>query len=156
MGAHRIVHTASSHPSPAPRRVLALLALPASLLGCVSPTAPPPPPGGGQTLVLSETEFGAKVEPVLVRQGCDATGDCHGGGIRGTFELSPPGAKDTHFDFAQASMQLSITDRDSSPLLTNPLALAAGGTPHPYKPFASTSDTDYVAIRQWILDGVIR
>ena len=156
MGAHRIVHTTSGHPSATPRRVLALLALPASLLGCVSPTAPPPPPGGGQALVLSESEFSAQVEPVLVRKGCDATGDCHGGGIRGTFELSPPGAKDAHFDFAQASLQVTATDRDASPLLTNPLDLAAGGSPHPFKPFTSTADTDYVAIRQWIQDGVLR
>ena len=106
--------------------------------------------------MLNESEFNATVEPVLVRQGCDATGDCHGGGIRGTFELSPPGAKNSHFDFLQSSMQVSIVERDSSRLLTQPLALAAGGTPHPYKPFASTSDSDYVAIRQWILDGVIR
>ncbi len=150
------MHTTSGHPSPTPRRVLALLALPASLLGCVSPTAPPAPPGGGQQLVMSESEFDATVEPVLVRHGCDATGDCHGGGIRGTFELSPPGAKDSHFDFVQASVQVSIVDRDSSPLLTNPLALAVGGTPHPFKPFASTADSDYVAIRRWILDGVLR
>ena len=156
MGAHRIVHTTSGHSSATPRRVLALLALPASLLGCVSPTAPPPPPGGGQALVLSESEFGAQVEPALVRQGCDATGDCHGGGIRGTFELSPPGAKDTHFDFAQASLQVTASDRDASPLLTNPLVLAAGGSPHPFKPFTSTADTDYAAIRQWIQDGVLR
>jgi len=150
------VHTTPGQPSPTPRRVLAWLALPASLLGCVSPTAPPVPPGGGQQLVLSETEFDAQVEPVLVRQGCDATGDCHGGGIRGTFELSPAGATDSHFDFVQASMQVTITPRDSSRLLTQPLALAAGGTPHPYKPFATTTDSDYVAIRRWILDGVVR
>ncbi len=150
------MQTTPGHSSPTPRRVLAWLALPASLLGCVSPTAPPAPPGGGQQLVLSESEFDAHVEPVLVRQGCDATGDCHGGGIRGTFELSPRGAKDAHFDFQQASQQVTITSRDSSRLLTQPLALAAGGTPHPYKPFASTADTDYVAIRQWILAGVVR
>ena len=29
----------------------------------------------------------------------------------------------------------------------------AGGTPHGVKPFASTADSGYQAIRQWILDG---
>jgi hypothetical protein len=133
---------------------VALLALPGVLHGCNSPTAPAPPPSGGQRLVLSLTEFEQSVEPVLVRQGCDATGDCHGGGIRGTFQLSPPGAKDVQFDFDQASLQTSVTSRPSSLLLTKPLALAAGGTPHAVKPFASTSDPDYQAILQWILDGV--
>jgi len=133
-----------------------MLALPASLLGCVSPTRPPGAPSGGSTLVLSYDGFVAGVEPVLVRHGCDATGDCHGGGIRGTFELSPPGAKDARFDFDQAVLQVSVANRDSSALLLEPLALASGGTPHPFKPFASTADSDYVAIRTWILAGVAR
>jgi hypothetical protein len=104
--------------------------------------------------MLSYEEFERTVEPVLVRLGCDAGGDCHGGGIRGSFELSPAGAKDPRFDFAQASLQVSASSPDQSPLLTEPLALPAGGTPHGVKPFASTSDPDYQAIRQWILDGV--
>src|SRR5262249_29483591 len=54
---------------------LAMLALPAGLYACQSPTAPPPPPGGGQVLTLDWNEFQQNVEPVLVRQGCDATGD---------------------------------------------------------------------------------
>jgi hypothetical protein len=136
--------------------MLAVCAVPALVQGCASPTAPPAPPGGGTTLLLSYSEFEARVEPVLVRQGCDAGGDCHGGGIRGSFALSPAGAKDPRFDFDQSSLQISVTERDSSRLLTQPLAIAAGGTPHPVKVFASTSDTDYVAIRQWILDGVER
>ncbi len=122
--------------------------------GCASPTDPAPPPGGGQTLNLSFPEFEQTVEPVLVRQGCDAVGDCHGGGIRGTLALSPPGAKDLRFDFDQVVLQVSPSSPDSSPILTEPLALQAGGTPHGVKPFGSTSDPDYQAIRQWILDGV--
>ena len=136
--------------------VLVLLALPGVLHGCSSPTAPPAPPSGGQQLILSFDEFQQTVEPVLVRQGCDATGDCHGGGIRGSFQLSPPGAKDERFDFDQASLQVSATSRSSSPILTEPLALAAGGTPHGVKPFASTSDPDYQSILQWVLDGTTR
>ena len=131
-----------------------LIALPAVNYGCSSPTEPPPPPSGGSQLELSYDQFVAEVEPVLVRNGCDMTGDCHGGGIRGTFELSPPGAKDPQFDFDQVSLQTSASTPETSPVLTEPLALAAGGTPHSFKPFSATSDTDYVAIRTWILDGV--
>jgi hypothetical protein len=135
---------------------LALLALPAGLYACQSPTAPPAPPGGGQLLVLDFNEFQQNVEPVLVRQGCDATGDCHGGGIRGTYALSPPGAKDVSFDFQQSCLQVTIAPRESSAILRMPLALAAGGAPHPVKPFATTSDPDYQAILKWVLDGVVR
>src|SRR5262249_60328461 len=105
----------------------ALLAPPAWLCACQSPPAPPPPPGGGQVLVLDFNEFQQSVEPVLTRQGCDATGDCHGGGIRGTFQLSPPGAKDARFDFDQSSLQTSIAPRDSNGILRRPLQQADGG-----------------------------
>jgi hypothetical protein len=134
--------------------MLAACAAPVLVQGCSRPTAPVTPPGGGQTLTLSYPEFQQNVEPVLIRHGCDATGDCHGGGIRGTFQLSPPGAKDAAFDYDQSSLQAWAVNRDQSPLLLQPLAIDAGGTPHPFKPFASTSDTDFVAIRQWIQDGV--
>ena|SRR5437867_4144807 len=135
---------------------LALLVTPpAALLGCIRATAPAPPPTGGHTLVLSYDEFVQSVEPVLTQNGCDAGGDCHGGGIRGTLELSPAGAKDLRFDFDQVSLQVSPTTPDSSRILTKPLALDAGGTPHSVKVFASTSDPGYQAIRQWILHGVL-
>jgi hypothetical protein len=133
-----------------------MLAMPALLHGCSAPTSPAPPPGGGQQLVLSFEAFESAVEPVLARHGCDAEGDCHGGGIRGSFQLSPPGAKDARFDFDQAVLQVAVTPRDQSPLLTEPLALEAGGTPHGVKPFATTSDSDYVAILGWILSGEAR
>lgn len=131
-----------------------LVGSPLVALGCVSPTAPPRPPSGGQTFTPSYDQFVATVEPVLQRHGCDAAGDCHGGGPRGTLELSPPGAKNASFDFEQVSLQANPVAPDSSRLLTKPLALAAGGVPHGVKPFASTSDTDYVALRAWILAGV--
>jgi hypothetical protein len=114
------------------------------------------PPSGGQQLQLDYGQFAASVEPVLVRHGCDAEagGDCHGGNIQGTFRLSPPGAKDARFDFDQAVLQTSVSRPDSSRLLTQPLALAAGGTPHPFKPFTAVTDTDFIAIRTWIEAGV--
>jgi hypothetical protein len=99
--------------------------------------------------------FAQTVSPALERRGCSATGDCHGGGIRGSFQLSPPTAKDLQFDFDQAILQVSVANRDSSPILTEPLSLAAGGTPHPFKPFSSPADTDYQAIRGWIQAGVV-
>jgi hypothetical protein len=135
---------------------LALCVLPGAVQGCSSPTAPVPPPAGGSQISLDYTQFAATVEPILHRQGCDAEGDCHGGGIRGTLELSPASAKDVQFDFDQVVVQVTASNRDQSPILTKPLALTAGGTPHGFKPFATTTDSDYVAIRAWVDAGVVQ
>jgi hypothetical protein len=142
----------------APRRcaLAILVGSPLVALGCVSPSAPPPPPSGGTAFTPSYAQFQDTVEPVLERHGCDAGGDCHGGGPRGAFALSPSGAKDVTFDFEQASLQVNPVTPDSSRILTKPLALAAGGVPHAVKPFASTADSDYVTIRNWILAGLAR
>ena len=136
--------------------LIASLALPGVVHGCSSPTRPSDPPGGGQQLVLSYELFESTVAPVLVRHGCDATGDCHGGGIRGSLQLSPPLAKDLRFDFDQVVLQVSSSAPDASPILTEPLAIAAGGTAHAFKPFASQADSDYIAIQEWIRAGVPR
>lgn len=128
--------------------------LPGALLGCVSPAAPPAPPTGGLPVHLDYATFANAVEPILVAHGCDATGDCHGGGIRGTLQLSPPGAKSTTYDFEQVSLQVTPADPDRSPILTQPLALAAGGTPHSVKVFADTNDAEYRTIRAWVRAGV--
>jgi hypothetical protein len=132
---------------------LALLGYPGLFSACRGVTEPPDPPGGGQTYFLGYPQFEATVAPVLSRQGCDADGDCHGGGIRGTLELSPPGDKDLAFDFAQVSLQVNGHDPEASPILTKPLAEAAGGTPHGSKPFADASDPDYQALLTWIKNG---
>ena len=134
--------------------MLVVCALPGVVHGCSTPTDPVPPPGGGQTLNFSFEQFEQSVEPVLAQHGCDTGGDCHGGGIRGSLELSPQGAKDIQFDFDQVVLQVSAADREHSPILTEPLALDAGGTPHGVKVFADTSDTGYQAIRGWILSAV--
>lgn len=133
---------------------VALAALPVVHYGCSAPTAPPAPPGGGSAPALNFAQFQQEVEPILVARGCDAVADCHGGGIRGTFALSPPGAKDVQFDFDQTVLQVSAASPEQSPILTEPLAEAAGGTPHAFKPFASTADSDYVALRGWVMAGV--
>ena len=104
--------------------------------------------------MLSFDEFERTVEPILIRQGCDAGGDCHGGGLRGSFELSPSGAKNSRFDFDQVALQVSPSAPENSPILTEPLALQAGGTPHSFKPLGTTDDPDYQAILQWIRAGV--
>ena len=129
-------------------------ALPGALLGCVSPAAPPAPHVGGTALHLDYASFAAAVEPILVAHGCDAGGDCHGGGIRGTLQLSPPGAKNVRYDFDQVSLQVVGAHPDQSPILTEPLALAAGGTAHGVKVFADTTDSEWRVIRTWVRDGV--
>src|SRR5262245_49178678 len=134
--------------------MLVVCTLPGVVHGCSTPTEPPPPPGGGQTLNLSYEQFAQDVEPVLVQHGCDAGGDCHGGGIRGSLELSPQGAKDIRFDFDQVALQVSAADPERSPILTEPLANAAGGTTHGVKAFPDTTDPGYQTIRGWILSAV--
>ena len=107
--------------------------------------------------MLSFAEFQATIEPILVQRGCDsvAGGDCHGGGIQGTFRLSPPGAKDVQYDFDQAKLQVSIAPPASSRLLTKPLAVTAGGTAHGGGEFwTSTSHPDYQAILTWVNNAV--
>lgn len=136
--------------------VAVLLALPAVVHGCSAPTSPAAVAGGGGRLMLDYDAFAASVEPVLQARGCDAGGDCHGAGIRGTFELSPQDAKNLRFDFDQVALQVRAAERDSSPILTEPLALTAGGTPHPYKPFAATSDSGWQALRAWVMSGVVQ
>jgi hypothetical protein len=126
-----------------------------TIVGCSSPVDPPDPPGGGEEFVLSFELFQSSVEPVLASFGCNTT-DCHGGGIRGTFELSPPGDSNVAFDFEQASLQVAPYDRLASPLLTNPLAEPAGGEPHSYEPFATADDEGYQAILSWIEAGEFR
>jgi hypothetical protein len=105
--------------------------------------------------VLDFARFQSDVQPVLAQYSCN-TASCHGGGIRGTFELSPPEAPDASFDFAQAELQVDPYDLTASPLLLEPLAQAAGGAAHSWKPFDSTAHPGYVAIRDWILAGEFR
>jgi hypothetical protein len=124
--------------------------------GCLSPSAPPKPPAGGQRLVLDFPTYRDSVAPVISAHGCDADGDCHGGGIRGTLQLSPAGAKNLTYDFNQVVLQVYPTQRDSSPILLRPLANAAGGRPHPYKAFATTDDPQFRTLRAWVQAGVLQ
>jgi hypothetical protein len=121
--------------------------------GCSGPTDPPEPPGGGREYRLSFEMFEQSVEPVLVARGCSAGGDCHGGGIRGTFALSPVEGKDVDFDFEQSRLQVTPYTLEQSPILLEPLAVDAGGTPHGAKAFASAEDPDYQAILAWVRAG---
>jgi hypothetical protein len=105
---------------------------------------------------MDYTEFATVVDPILTAHGCDDV-SCHGGGIRGTFELSPANDKDTNLDFAQACLQVNPADPEASPLLAKALAGAAGGTAHagdsPSVSFPSRDDPDYQTILAWILAG---
>ncbi len=124
--------------------------------GCSSPTDPPLPPSGGREFELSFDDFVATVAPVFYEYGCNAAGDCHGGGIRGSFELSSPEAQDLAFDFEKASLQVLPYNLERSPILAKPLSERAGGVRHSSEPFASTNDPGYVAIRDWIYQGRFR
>jgi len=136
---------------------IAVLGLCLLLLGgCADdPTAPvaPDPVGGGQTYVLDAETFATIVSPILTRKGCDAGGQCHGDGIRGTYQLSPTSNKDQDYDFTQSALQVDGYDPAASPLLTEPLDPAAGGTVHAMVGFEDTDDPDYQAILAWIEAG---
>lgn len=91
---------------------------------------------------------------MLVAHGCDAGGDCHGGGIRGTLQLSPETAKDTRYDYDQVVLQVTAANPDQSPIVTRPLADSAGGSAHPLKVFADTNNTEWRTLRAWVRAGV--
>ncbi len=135
--------------------LVAVSALSAAItVSCSSPESPDPP-GGGQVFELDPIAFEANVAPILSSYGCDNM-SCHGGGIRGTYELSPPDAKDLAFDFEQSSQQVWGYDQTNSPLLAKPLADDGGTAPHSYEPFATTDDPSYQAILAWIEAGEYR
>jgi hypothetical protein len=136
---------------------LGLLAMATLLVGCGDePTPTTPIPEGGRYTILDYEQFEQTISPLLTTNGCDVGGDCHGGGIRGTFELSPVDDKDFAFDFAQVELQVSAYDPAESALLRMPLAEVEGGLPHPTEPFDTESHTDYQTILQWIQDGEVR
>lgn len=151
-------------PRPTPRRagtpifLSTLLAL-GALTGCGEDASSPTGPdvaGGGQERILDFETFRTAVAPVLHARGCSAAGDCHGGGLRGSFELSPASAPDTNFDFEQAVEQIDDLDPAASSLLRKPLAVEAGGDPHAFVAFTSTDDDDYRTILAWIEAGELR
>lgn len=113
----------------------------------------PAPPSGGRQYVLDESVYGTLISPVLTNRGCDNIA-CHGGGLRGTLELSPPEDKDLFFDFDQVARQVDPALPASSPLLMKPLAEAAGGDVHTAGvTFIDTDDPDYQTILAWIEAG---
>ena len=134
-----------------------LLAMATLVMGCgEDPATTTPIPGGGRDIILDYQQFEQTISPLLTTHGCDAGGNCHGGGIRGTFELSPVDDKDIAFDFAQVELQVSAYAPEESALLLMPLAQAEGGLPHATEPFDSQAHTDYQTILQWILEGEVR
>jgi hypothetical protein len=125
-------------------------------IGCEMATTGPAPPTGGQNYLVDYDVFASQIDSILTDLGCDNI-TCHGGGIRGTFQLSPTSNKDIDLDFAQTQLQINPDDPVSSPLLVKPLAESAGGVAHAADPqvfgFMSTADPAYVAILNWIESG---
>ncbi|MCI0452271.1 MAG: hypothetical protein L0Z51_07750 [Candidatus Latescibacteria bacterium] len=119
-------------------------------------TTDPDPPAGGQSYVLDFDTFANTINPILSAQGCDNL-TCHGGGIRGTFELSPNGNKNVQFDFEQARLQVDGANPVASPLVMKPLAPECGGPGHAggYV-FTELDDPDYLTILAWIEAGEYR
>ena len=150
---------ASVHGRRSPRWTAFALAALLGTAGCAGdPTAPDAHDvaGGGAERVLDYELFLARVAPVLAAEGCDAGGACHGGGIRGTFALSPAADKDPRFDFEQAAQQVDALLPERSALLLKPLAEAAGGAPHGHTAFEDVDDAGYRSILEWIEDGELR
>lgn len=133
---------------------VACAALGLCLAGCDhASTTAPTPPVGGQTYVLDYDTFSTTIDPILSGLGCDNM-NCHGGGIRGTFQLSPPNDKDPLYDFKQACMQVTPGDPKNSPIVMKPLAEECGGATHGGGAFFfSFEDPNYVAILQWVESG---
>jgi hypothetical protein len=120
-----------------------------------SPNDPFPPSGRNQ-YVLAYNVFAAQIDPIMTTLGCDDV-NCHGGGIRGTFALSPENDKDVAFDFAQASLQVYPQNPPASALVLKPLDEACGGVGHGGGSFFHTlDDPDYLAILAWIEAGEYR
>lgn len=136
---------------------LSILFLGCTVNGCrTASTTEPDPPGGGQKFVLDYDMFASQIDSTLTANGCDIVA-CHGGGIRGTFELSPNTNKDIDLDFAQASLQTNGNDPAASALLMKPLAEGYGGSLHAGgSAFADTADPDYQAILAWIEAGIFQ
>ena len=146
----------SPHSRPIPWLLVGCLLFVAACSGDDDGTLSPTPTGGGQERVLDYATFLTAVAPVLHERGCSASGDCHGGGIRGTFHLSPDHDRDPVFDFEQSVLQVDDLDPTASALLRKPLAVDAGGAPHAFTAFASIDDPDYRTILAWIDAGELR
>jgi len=116
-------------------------------------------PDDGREFVVDQAVFTATVLPVLTSEGCDNLA-CHGGGLRGSFQLSPYDDKDPDFDFNQVNRQLNPLVPEASSILVKPLDPAAGGAVHTapatQSGFLTTSDPGYQAILAWIQSGELQ
>ena len=80
--------------------------------------------------MLTFDAYGQNAAPIPDRLGCDSDRS-RGGDVRGTFLLSARNDKLASYDFEQAWQQVWGDAPAHSPLLVKPLALGAGGAPHP-------------------------
>ena len=93
---------------------------------------------------------------MLAAAGCKAGGDCHGGGIRGSYHLSSVEEEDLERDFEETRLQVFPFALDESPLLKKPLVEEAGGDRHEYEPFANGEDPRYRTLWNWVHGGTFR
>jgi hypothetical protein len=112
------------------------------------------PPGFDRNAILgmapagSYDAFKAQVQPILTEHGC-TSGSCHGAPQSDFYITCGQSEDELAFNFAQ-SWSFVNSPVDDSQLLRVPLAATAGGRGHTGgDQFASSSDTDYVAIRTW-------
>jgi hypothetical protein len=112
------------------------------------------PPGFSKaTFVTATTQssfdaFKATVQPVLTKHGCNAA-SCHGAPQSDFYITCGEGDDELAFNFSQAWSFVNNPVEDSQ-ILRVPLAVAIGGRGHTGgDQFASTTDSDYSAIRTW-------
>jgi hypothetical protein len=92
--------------------------------------------------------FVAKVEPVIEKHGCNA-GTCHGAPQSDFYITCGTDDDQKAFNFSQAWSFVNSPVEDSQ-ILRIPLAVASGGHGHTGgDQFASATDTDYMAIKDW-------
>ena len=95
--------------------------------------------------------FKQKVQPILTTHGCNA-GSCHGAPQSDFYITCGDSDDEVAFNFSQAWSFVNSPVEDSQ-VLRVPLAAGAGGRGHTGgDQFASTTDADYVTIRDWAAD----
>lgn len=130
-----------------------------------------PPPEAEPMPSADRMRFDNEIQPLLLRD-CGFTA-CHGSSAR-FFQVFGPGhgrlspdtrsvdpitADELTHSFTRALSMFDPTDRERSPLLRKPLALAAGGTGHEgtdllgRNVYQSKDDPSYRLLHAWVTQG---
>lgn len=92
--------------------------------------------------------FKSTVQPILTKHGCNVA-SCHGAPQSDFYTTCGESDDELAFNFSQAWSFVNAPVEDSQ-ILRVPLAVSAGGRGHTGgDQFASTTDTDYAAVRTW-------